>query len=90
VENEPPLLLGSILGSWTFTRPQDERYAAPRDRSAFARSARGLFTSQILTEVDRREPIVTVDLVEGNTNRGLAMAMGAAVLWHRWWNGEDR
>ena len=32
----------------------------------------------------------TVNTVPEPTSVGLAMAMGAALLWHRWWNGGDR
>jgi hypothetical protein len=32
----------------------------------------------------------TVNTIPEPTSIGLVLAMGAAVLWHRWWNDEDR
>ena len=32
----------------------------------------------------------TVNTIPEPTSVGLVMAMGAALLWHRWWNDEDR
>jgi hypothetical protein len=32
----------------------------------------------------------TVNTIPEPTSLGLAMSMGAALLWHRWWYGQDR